>query len=99
MPYSDAQRYADIYRTQESYQAADEKIVEDEAALLGLFAKFNLSESKKITNEEASALAERYGLWRAHLLFSDLLARLNRQNYEAFLHNKPALTEMHEAFE
>ena len=96
MPYDEAQRYADIYQQQEAFLTTQQTIAEDQAASEGLVAKFNLSESKNIALEQANELAERYGRWRGHLLYLDVLARVDAANYEAFLNNKPAPTEMHE---
>ena len=96
MPYEEAQRYADIYEVQEEFVAAQKEIVADQAAIEGLVAKFNLSASKDINLEQADELAERYGRWHGHILYLDVLARLDAASYQAFLNNRPAPTEMHE---
>ena len=84
MPYNEAQRYADIYEQQDAFLKAQQGIVEDQAAIEGLVAKFNLAESKNIALQQANELAEYYGRWRGHLLYVDVLARLEAANYKAF---------------
>jgi hypothetical protein len=68
MPYAEAQRYSDIYGTQQDFTAQESKLVEDEAQLLGVFAKTDFGHGD-VTPEQAGLALERYGVWRGHLIY------------------------------
>ncbi len=95
MPYGDAQRYSDVYGAQKDFLDQQNKILEDEAQFLGLMAKTNFGHND-ITAEQASAALERFGVWNAHLMYMDLMARLSAETDEAFLEGKEAPHDLHE---
>jgi hypothetical protein len=95
MPYAEAQRYSDVYGTQKDFLDQQDKILEDEAQFLGLMAKTNFGH-KGVTAEQASLALERFGVWNAHLLYLDLMAKVAAMNDEAFLEGKEGPHEMHE---
>ncbi len=84
MPYAEAQRYSDVYGTQEDFLKEQDKILEDEALFLGIMAKTDFGH-KDITPEQASMALERFGIWQAHLLYMHLMAKLTAANDVAFL--------------
>jgi hypothetical protein len=87
MPYAEAQRYSDIYGSQQDFTAQENKLVEDEAQLLGVFAKTDFGHGD-ITPEQASLVLERYGVWRGHLIYMDLMAKVTAASDKAFLEGK-----------
>jgi hypothetical protein len=96
MPYQDAERYADVYATQQSFLDEQNKILEDEAQLLGLMAKTDFGHGD-ITKEQASEALGRFGIWRGHLSYLALMAKVTSLNDKAFLEGKEGPKEMHEA--
>jgi hypothetical protein len=95
MPYAEAQRYSNVYGSQKDFLDQQDKILEDEAQFLGLMAKTNFGHND-ITAEQASAALERFGIWNAHLLYLDLMAKVSAQTDQAFLEGKEGPHEMHE---
>ncbi len=59
MPYAEAQRYSDIYGSQKDFMDQENRLVEDEAQLLGVFAKTDFGHGD-VTPEAASLALERY---------------------------------------
>jgi hypothetical protein len=94
MPYQKAQKYSDIYSTQEEFTAAEERQLEDEAAFLGVVEKF--AGLPKMTPQQTEEALERFGIWKAHLAWMELTARHCDLNYKAFLEGKEAPKELHE---
>jgi hypothetical protein len=94
MPYSEAQRYSDVYGSQQDFLNQQDKILEDEAQFLGLIAKTNFGH-KDVTPEQASLALERFGVWRTHLAYLDLMAKVTAANDVAFLEGKEGPHEMH----
>ena len=92
MPYEEAARYAKIYQAQSMVLAAEEKPMEDVAGIVGLFAKFHWGKSKRITQEQASAVAERIGQMELHLSNGDTLLQAAIEQGDAFLQNRKART-------
>ena len=97
MPYEEAQRYADIYGSQQAFIEAQELIREDDAQLAGVFARTDFGHNE-ITAEQAAAALERFGIWRGHLLFVALTAKVTAANDKAFLEGKQAPGTMSEKF-
>ena len=95
MPYTEAQRYSDVYGSQKDFLDQQDKILDDEAQLLGLIAKTNLGHGDT-TSEQASLLLERFGIWKAHLTYLDLMGRVTALSDQAFLEGKEGPHEMHE---
>ena len=95
MPYDEAQRYADIYGAQQAFSDQQTKLLEDEAQLMGVFAKTDFGHGD-VTPDVAWVVLERFGVWRGHLMFLALAARLTAANDEAFLEGKEAPTTMSE---
>jgi hypothetical protein len=95
MPYQEAQRYADVYATQQDFLDQQNKILEDEAQFLGVMAKTNFGHGD-VTKEQASAALERFGIWRGHLSYLTLMAKVTALNDKAFLEGKDGPKEMHE---
>jgi hypothetical protein len=96
MPYTEAQRYSDVYGSQKEFLDQQEKIMEDEAQFLGVLAKTNFGHGDHITVEQASLALERFGIWNAHLLYLDLMAQATAGNDKSFLEGKAAPTNFHE---
>jgi hypothetical protein len=94
MPYAEAQRYSDVYGTQKGFLDQQDKILDDEAQFLGLMAKTNFGHGK-ITGEQASLALERFGIWRAHLTYLGLMAKVTAQDDAAFLVGKEGPHEAH----
>jgi hypothetical protein len=95
MPYAEAQRYSDVYGSQKEFLDQQDKILEDEAQFLGIMAKTNFGHGD-ITAETASLALERFGVWNAHLVYLDLMAKLTAATDQAFLEGKEPPHEMHE---
>ena len=98
MPYEEAERYSSIYQAQSALLAYEEKPAEDVAGILGLISRYGVhsSQTSKITVEQASALAEKFGQMRLHLLTGDLLLQRNIEASEAFLQNRKARSNIQE---
>jgi hypothetical protein len=94
MPYAESQRYSNVYGSQKEFLDQQDKILEDEAQFLGLIAKTNFGH-KDVTPEQASLALERFGVWRAHLAYLDLMAKVTAQTDQAFLEGKDGPHEMH----
>jgi len=90
MPYDEAQRYAGVYQAQTALMAFQDKPLEDAAGIFGLIAKydFQASNSKGITAEQASAVAEKLGQMRLHLAAGDTLLQMSIETSSAFLENR-----------
>jgi hypothetical protein len=95
MPYAEAQRYSDVYGSQKEFLDQQDKILEDEAQFLGVIAKTNFGHGDT-TSEQASLALERFGIWNAHLVYLDLMARVTAATDQAFLEGKEPPHEMHE---
>jgi hypothetical protein len=94
MPYKDSLRYSDVYGSQQEFLDQQSKILEDEAQFLGVVAKTNFGH-KDATSEQASLALERFGIWRAHLAYLELMAKVTAANDQAFLEGKDGPHEMH----
>jgi hypothetical protein len=94
MPYTEAQRYSDVYSSQNNFLSQQDKILEDEAQFLGLIAKTNFGH-KDITPEQASMALERFGIWNAHLVYLDLMGQVTALTDQAFLEGKEPPHSMH----
>lgn len=94
MPYAESQRYSDVYGSQQEFLDQQSKILEDEAQFLGVVARTNFGH-KDVTPEQASLALERFGVWRAHLAYLDLMAKVTAANDVAFLEGKEGPHEMH----
>ena len=99
MPYEEAEQYSSIYQAQYALLAFEEKPADDVAGILGLISKYGIhsSPSSRITREQASALAERFGQMRLHLLTGDLLLQRDIEASEAFLENRKARATIEES--
>ncbi len=95
MPYEESQKYTDLYQMQDAFLSNQEKLLEDEAQLLGTMAKLNFGHGST-TAEQASATMERLGTWQAHLSYLSLMAKVSLMTDRAFLEGKEAPKEMHE---
>ena len=98
MPYEEAERYASIYQAQSALLALEDKPAEDVTGIIGLITKYNFrsSHSRKITEAQASALAERLGQMRLHLMTGDLLLQVSIEASESFMENRPARCDFSE---
>ncbi|MGD0442344.1 MAG: hypothetical protein ABSA39_00270 [Edaphobacter sp.] len=95
MPYAEAERYSDLYGSQKEFLDEQDKILEDEAQFLGVVTKTNFGHND-VTPEQASLALERFGIWKAHLAYLDLMAKVTALNDQAFLEGKEGPREMHE---
>ena len=94
MPYEEAQRYSNVYSSQNDFLGQQDKILEDEAQFLGVIAKTNFGHNG-ITPEQASLALERFGIWNAHLVYLDLMAQVTTLTDQAFLEGKEPPHSMH----
>lgn len=90
MPYEEAERYAGIYQAQAALLAFQDKPLEDVASIIGLVAKydFHSSETRKITAEQAAAVAEKLGQMQLHLAAGSTLLQMSIEASSAFLENR-----------
>ena len=98
MPYDEAQRYSNVYGSQQAFLNQQDKILEDEAQFLGVIAKANFGHNA-VTPEQASLALERFGIWNAHLMYLDLMAQVTTQTDQAFLEGKEPPHHMHQAID
>jgi hypothetical protein len=94
MPYAEAQRYASVYRAQQSFLDRQDKILDDEAQFVGLMRKLDFGHGD-VTKEQASAALEKFGVWQAHLSYLVLSAKLTAADDLAFLEGKEGPQHMH----
>ncbi len=97
MPYAEAERYSEVYASQQDFLGQQSKILDDEAQFLGVMAKSNFG-SKDITKEQASDALERFGVWRGHLTYLVLMAKVTAAEDKAFLEGRDPPRSMHEDF-
>jgi hypothetical protein len=90
MPYEEAQRYSEIYRSQDQFMATQEKPREDTAYALGLIARFNWNDKNKITPDQAAQMSERLGQMKLHIVTADLMLKKAIEKADAFLQNRTA---------
>jgi hypothetical protein len=90
MPYEEAQRYSEIYRSQEQFLATQEKPREDTAYALGLIARFNWNDKNKITADQAGQMSERLGQMKLHIVTGDLMLKKSIEKADAFLQGRAA---------
>jgi len=95
MPYADAQRYSDVYDSQQEFLNQQNKILEDEAQFLGVIAETDFGHGD-VTKQQASETLERFGVWRGHLAYLELMAKVTAATDKAFLEGKEGPHEMHE---
>jgi len=88
MPYEEAERYSSIYQAQAAFLAFEEKPAEDVGGILGLIARYHWSDTTRITEEQASAVAERLGQMELHLARGDLLLQVCIEDSSAYLENR-----------
>jgi hypothetical protein len=62
---------------------------------MGVFAKTDFGHGD-VTADEAKMALERFGVWRGHLLFLELAARVTAASDEAFLEGKEGPASMSE---
>lgn len=98
MPYEEAERYANVYQTQQALLAMEDKPLEDATDIHGLITRFHWGEHSGITREQADILAERFGRMRLHLLTADLLLKQSIEVSEAFLQNRLSPSNFKENF-
>jgi len=96
MPYTDSRHYTEVYETQQEFLSEQQKILDDEAQFLGMVAKSNFGHGD-VTKNQASAALERFGIWRAHLVYVRLMAKIAAADNKAFLEGKEGPHEMHES--
>jgi hypothetical protein len=97
MPYDEAERYANVYKAQNELLQLEEKPWEDTSAINGLIARFHWTDKRKITEDQASQLAEKLGQMRLHLLAGDLLLKQCIEVSEAFLEGRKPNDDFHES--
>jgi hypothetical protein len=98
MPYDEAQRYADIYQAQSDLLEAQKRPAEDVAYMVGLLNRFNWNEHNKITEDQASQMAEYLGRMKLHVVALDLQLQRNIETNQAFVENRKARDDFHESF-
>lgn len=98
MPYEEAKRYSRIYNLQTLFQAQEDKLAEDAAQFFGLIRKFSVGKGD-ITAEQASAIAERMGIWQGHLMYLKVQGTELEEEQKAFLEGREANYSHHENLE
>ena len=88
MPYDEAARYASVYKAQNGLLQQEEKPWEDASVINGLLARFHWTDKRKISEAQASEIAERLGQMRLHLLAGDLLLKQCIEIDEAYLEGR-----------
>jgi hypothetical protein len=94
MPYAESLRYSNVYSSQQDFLIQQSKILDDEAQFLGLIAKTDFGHGD-ITKEQASLALERFGIWNAHLVYLNLMAKVTAETDKAFLEGKEPPHSMH----
>ena len=84
MPYSEVQEYADIYSTQEKFNAAELQAVRDATNSLGPFLGGKKGDPDP-TNGEAATVKERIGILAGQLFYLDSLMKALDEEYKKFL--------------
>jgi uncharacterized glyoxalase superfamily protein PhnB len=104
MPYEEAEQYSNIYQTQSALMALEAKPLEDTSEILGLISRYNWHDAdkkivirKKITTEQAGAVAEKLTHAQMHLLIGDLLLQECIENSQAYLENRKSRTNFTES--
>ena len=90
MPYEEAERYSSIYQAQAALLAYQEKPADDVAGILGLITRYHWVGKRRITEEQASMIAERLGEMQLHLATGDLLLQRTIETSSAYLENRKA---------
>lgn len=94
MPYAESLKYSNVYSSQQDFLDQQNKILEDEAQFLGVLAKTNFGHND-ITKEQASLALERFGIWNAHLVYLNLMAKVTAETDKAFLEGREPPHSMH----
>jgi hypothetical protein len=89
MPYEEAQRYADIYATQEDFLAQQTRLIDDQAQFLGVAAR-STPVGGGMSREQADMALQTLGAWRLHLYYLGAMAQLTSMSDKAFLEGKEA---------
>jgi hypothetical protein len=104
MPYEEAEQYSNIYQAQSALMALEAKPLEDTSEILGLISRYNWHDAdkkialpKKITAEQAGAVAEKLTHAQMHLLIGDLLLQGCLENSQAYLENRKPRTNFTES--
>jgi hypothetical protein len=90
MPYTEAQRFADVYGSQADLRDAQTKVLDDIALFQGLVARFDLDGPKPFRADAAQALSERVGVLRTHIIFVQIAAEETLGQEKALLEGRPA---------
>ena len=94
MPYEEAHKYSGIYRAQDQFKAAEDKISEDVAQVIGVMHKYDFDTD--ITQEAAAETQERLGIMQMHLATLELMAELAAAQDKNFLTGKDTPYSFHE---
>jgi hypothetical protein len=86
MPYDEALRYTEIYQAQAELAAVGQKPMEDMARAMGLVTKFG--RPKRISPDQATALAEPFGQAAFHLADAAAILKKNIELNKAFLEGR-----------
>jgi uncharacterized glyoxalase superfamily protein PhnB len=104
MPYEEAEQYSNIYQAQTLLMGLEAKPLEDTSEILGLISRYNWHDAdkkivvpKKITAEQAGAVAEKLTHAQMHLLIGDLLLQECIENSQAYLENRKPRTNFTES--
>jgi hypothetical protein len=88
MPYATVQEYADIYSTQDKFNAAELQAVRDASVSLGPFLSGKKGDGDP-TAGEASAVRERIEILAGQLFYVDALMKSLEVQYKKFLSSHP----------
>ena len=89
MPYASVQEYADIYSTQDKFDAAEIQAVRDASVSLGPFLSGKKGDSDP-TAGEADAVRQRIEILAGQLFYVDSLMQSLQTQYKKFLASHPA---------
>jgi hypothetical protein len=89
MPYSEVQEYADIYATQEKFDAAQMQSVRDASISIGSFLASEKGDSDP-TSGEAASIKEKIETFGGQLFYVESLMKSLDAQYKKFLSAHPA---------
>jgi hypothetical protein len=95
MPYEEARKFSGIYDDVQRLRDSQQILMEDEAQFLGTIRRYP-DKDGRIGKEEASAMAERFGIWQGHLLSVHIAARVLQEEETAFLEHRESNHHMSE---
>jgi hypothetical protein len=85
-----------VYQAQDSFEKAEQRVMADYAGFVGELYRDNLNGKKDLTEQQASGLAQTFGIWKGDLFFVDLGLREAAAYDHALLDGRPEPGSFHE---